>query len=278
MTTTFATTPEGQQYAGSPLVRVQRTLVSFIQGLFAQCPPGAYHWQSPSERGAQDTDDSEIWIGGESPVNPEQVGKRPAITVARGAAAFQGIGLGDQAFVDLRTGAVARMDMMPVTFSVFVLSRYPVEAEDLGWFVLRHIWSLRDEIMKGNENILYVGNRPSLSPATPAGGLIGGPDTEHNWVAVGITLPVYLQYSSTTMPLNKRILSGMTVTGRQVSEKAPKKTSAFQGTAVFQPELSRGSSLSINNPLISTEASSLPQKDTSDAQCKELLRVQVKSS
>ena len=194
--------------ANSPFLQLTRTLVGFIQGLFAQCPPGSYHWAPDSEEGG-----SEIFIGSDTPIDPEVIGARPAITVTRGPGAFQGVGIGDIAYSDIRTGAQVRMDILPVTASINVLSRIPIEADELAWFVTRHIWSLRDKIVRENSGIMYLGNRPSVSAVSPAGSLVG-PDTEHNWVVVGVSLPAYLQYSATTMPLNTGTLAGISVVGK----------------------------------------------------------------
>lgn len=274
-------TPEGQpgEDGSSPLVRVQRVMVSFIRGLFAQCPPGAYHWD-PETLSNPLQEGSELWIGTESPVDPEIVARRPAIVVGRGPAAFHGIGLGDQAYTDLATGAHVKMDMIPTTISINVLSRVPMEAEELAWFVIKHIWNLRDELMRGNSFILYMGQRPSLPPPSPAGSLVGGPETEHNTVTVSMTMPVYLQHMEVAMPLNKEVLRNFEVV-MVVTANGPRQRlrprRALSGTAVLQPDPGRA----VTRPaslVLSTEApATLPQTGSDEAQSSEPLTVRFKT-
>ncbi len=213
MTYTFAQTPEGQpsDVGSSPMLRLQRVIVGFIRGLFAQCPAGSYHWETTNSS-SQDQEGSEIWIGTEGPIDPEIVAKRPAVVVGRGPAAFQGVGIGDIAYVDQATGANVRMDMIPTTLNVNVLSKTSVEAEELAWFIAKHMWVLRNEILRDNSFILYTGQRPQLSPPSPAGSLVQGPHSDSDWIAVTVSMPVYLQHMEVAMPLNKKILAGITTT------------------------------------------------------------------
>lgn len=257
MTAIHETTPEGQpsEEGSSPLVRLQRVAIKFVRELFQDCPPGAYHWE-PS-KGSQDQEGSEIWIGGEYPVNPSHVGKRPAVVVGRGPAAFQGIGIGDQAFFDQTTGGFVKMDMMPVTLTVSVLSKVATEAEELGFFIMKYMWSLRAEMMKGNNFIMYMGQRPSISPPTPPGALLGGPQADSDWVAVTVSFPVFLQHMEVVVPLNKPILQEVTFTATVERPTPPTPMSAFLGTSAV--------------------GAALPQTDSSEAQSAELLTVHFKT-
>lgn len=272
MTAITPTAPElqpGGDWTGSPFVQVQRVLVGFIQGLHAQCPVGGYRWM-PS-RGDQDDVGSEVWIGKDNPINTRVVGDRPAITVLRGPGSFQGVGIGDRAFVDNRTGGEVKMDILPVTLTVNVLSRVPLEADELAWFEAKHIWALREEIMRGQEGIMYLGNRLSVSPPTPAGSLVG-PDTEHNWVVCSVMIPAYLQTSMTKIPLNKRVISGFDarMTVRRPSE-SPESVVPLQGTAVWQPK-ARGHSASSDPAEIGPPP---PQEGQDERQSTEPLEVRI---
>jgi hypothetical protein len=225
-----------EDWTGSPFLHLKRVLVKFLKGLHAQCPVGAYRWDPDSEGSAEQVG-SEVWIGMDAPINPQIVGDRPAITVLRGPGSFQGIGIGDNAFSDLRTGGQVLMDILPVTVTVNVLSRVPLEAEGLSWFGGKHIWALREVIMKGEAGIMFLGNRPNFSPPTPAGSLVG-PDVEHNWVVCSVMFPCYLQTSVTRVPLNKPAVSGfgVTMTAGKTPSK-PKVPVLKQGTAVLQPKI-----------------------------------------
>lgn len=212
MTEIFGQTPEGQpdEERRSPLVKLQEVFVTFIRGLFAECPRGAYHWEAASGT-SQDQEGSDIWVGTEYPINPEITGSKPSVVVARGSAAFHGIGLGDMAFFDINTGSVVKMDMIPTTLTINVLSRAKFEAEELAWFVAVHIWTLRSEIIKGNDFILYTGQRPQIGAPSAPGTLMTGPQSEEDWVVVTISMPVYLQHMTVKSPLNKRVLKDVRV-------------------------------------------------------------------
>lgn len=280
---TLPITPEGQpdDSGTSPLIMIQTVFVSFIRGLFAQIPIGGpYHWETPSEDHSLDQEGSSIWIGTDTPVSPEIVGMRPAITISRGAAAFHGLGLGDRAFIDWQTGGVSKMDMLPTTISINVLSRMPFEAEQLAWFVGKHIWNLRDELLRGNVFALYLGNRPSFSPPTPAGSLIAGPETEHNWSCVNISFPVYLQHMEVAVPLNRPVLGEVIVVATaQGPRQRVRRRVPLQGTAVLQPEQTRAERAGrTTTPTSAAEASgSLPQSGSDEAQSTLPLTVQIKT-
>lgn len=281
MSSVTAQTPEGGtgEEGESPLVRVQRVMVDFVRGLFAQLPKGAYRWE-PETASNPLQEGSDIWIGTEAPVQPEIVAKRPAVIIGRGPAAFHGVGLGDQAFTDLATGAQVKMDMLPTTVTINVLSRIPFEAEQLAWFVAKHVWNLRDELLRGKTFILYMGQRPSFSPPSPAGSLVAGPDTEHNISAVSVSFPTYLQHMEVAMPLNKPVLKEfdvVMVVGANGPRQRLRPRRALHGTAVFQPQPAR-TPAPPTNTVLSTEASaSLPQTGPDEAQSAEPLTVRIKT-
>jgi hypothetical protein len=197
---------------------------------------------SPDQKG------SEIFISADTPIEAdEHVGQRPAITVLRSTAAFQGIGIGDRSYVDWRTGAHHKMDIIPTTLNINVLSRISLEAENLAWFVGSHIWILRESLVRGQSGLLYMGNRPTFSAPSPAGSLVT-PDTEHNWVVVSVSFPVYLQHSMSALPLGDGLSSGiveeieatMTTLGSgpgSGSPENPEPTVPLQGSAVQQAEI-----------------------------------------
>lgn len=188
-----------------PTVRATRHILSFVKWRFSLAPVGTYHWEP-----ADDTPDqkgSEIFIGSDTPITTQYVGKRPAITVMRSQAAFQGIGQGDVLSADLRTGGRTYMDLIPTTIVIHVLSRIPVVAERLAWFVQNEIFTLRAEIVKTEPCILYLGARTGMSPPSPAGTLVDTP--EPGWTCVTLALPTFLQHASEKSPLNKKIVKGM---------------------------------------------------------------------
>ena len=270
-------TPDGvDPWRVNPLIHIVRHTVSFIKGLYAQCPEGAYRWDpatddSPAQGG------SEIFIASDTPIDTkEYVGFRPAITVVRGPAAFRGIGLNDQAYVDLSTGAVSKMDIIPTTIFINVLSRIPYEAEQLAWFTGSNLWNLRSVFMKNQSGILFMGNRPTYNSVSPAGSLVV-PDTEHNWVTASVSFPVYLQHSAHRMPLHCGPGTGIvqeveTVASvvRPEQTETPEARIPLQGSAVMQPQ--------VQPPTVST-GTSLPSNTANEVQSsdEEPLTVTIKS-
>lgn len=195
--------PEGWEGAPSRLVR---HVLAFIKDVFSYCPAGAYQWK-PETEASPDQTGSEIFIAADTPLKVEVVGQRPAVTVMRSTASYRGVGIGDQAFVDISTGAQAKMDIVPTNIVVHVLSRFPLETEHLSGFLNAHIWGLRGQLIRSMPGLLYMGQRPSIGAPSPAGALIRG-DTEHNWCVVTMTYPAYLQEVVHTYPLNNPILKG----------------------------------------------------------------------
>lgn len=183
-------------------------------------PAGAYQWRDGEG-------DSEIWISGDTPLNPEVVGQRPAVTCKRGDMGFAGLGIGDVAFNDLHTGAMAYMDMKSTVVMIHVLSRIDVEADRLAHVVSHWIRAYRRPLVKASKgNILSVGQRISISPPSPPGSLIAESANSSAWSRSSVAVPVYLQHVDHIYPLNKTIFQGVTTTVRTREEVEPADSSA----------------------------------------------------
>jgi hypothetical protein len=212
MSANSATTPEAPTVGRDlypPTYQVIRTFVSFLKWRFSKLPPGAYQWK-PETESSPDQAGSEVFISADTPIKPQQVGARPAVTVLRSVATFQGVGIGDWAYTDLQTGAMVKMDLIPTNVMINVLSKLPVEADRLAWFCAEQIWTMREEIVKSDPTILYTGARPSISAPTAAGQLVDSTDFE--WCVVVVSFPCYLQHSTSKLPLNKTILKDIKTT------------------------------------------------------------------
>lgn len=210
-------------------VSITRHLVDFLQWRFSKHPPGAYMFTGHGP-------DSEIYISADTPIDPEVVGMRPAITVLRSHAAYQGVGIGDVAYTDLRTGAKVYMDLMPTTMLVNVLSKLPVEADRLAAYVAKQIRGFRDALTASLPELLNIGQRIGISPPSPAGSLVAGDSPDFEWTVVVISVPTFLQTVQTTLPLNKPILNHVRVTGTTAARPATVNPIVpLQGTAVAQP-------------------------------------------
>jgi hypothetical protein len=182
-----------------PTVRVVRHLLSFLQWRFSLLPRGAYHWE-PEGEDSPDGQESEIYIAGDTPLPARAVGERPAVTVLRSQLAFQGIGIGDMAHHDLSTGGKSYSDLLPTTLAVNVLSRLPMVAERLAWFVQEQIFTLREDIIREEKCIIWMGQRTTITPPSPAGALVDS--QESDWIAVAIYLPMFLQHRTSFTPIN----------------------------------------------------------------------------
>lgn len=183
--------------------RAARHVIDFLRWIFSGLPAGSYHFDVDAQD--KGTDGSEIYIAYESPVDPVKVGARPAICASVGALSFSGLGIGDTAYVDWATGAKTRMDLIPTTLGISVLTTKSVEATKLAWFCVEQIWMYREEIVKTEDSLHYLGARPVISTPSAPGSLMV-PSTEEEWVACTAQFPMYVTHCATTLPMNKRIL------------------------------------------------------------------------
>lgn len=191
-----------------PQLKAVRHFISFLRWRFSKAPAGAFHWDEATEH-TPDQKGSEIYISGDTPLPSKFVNGRPAITVLRSQMQFQGTGIGDLAFHDLRNDAKARMDLIPTTIAINVLATLPVTAERLAMFCHDQIFALRETIVKTEKCILYTGARGTIGAPSPAGMLIDAPDPVYT--VVPVYFPTYLQHVVHSMPLNKTILGGIEV-------------------------------------------------------------------
>lgn len=193
-----------------PPVRAVRHLVGFLQWRFSLLPVGAYHWAPEEETSPEGVKSSEIYIAGDTPLPTRDVGDRPAITVLRSQLAFQGVGIGDTMFHNLQTGGKTLADLIPTTFCINVLSRMPMVVERLAWFVYDQIFTLREDIVRTEKSIVMLGPRVTMTPPSPAGALVDA--TEPDWTVVALYLPVYLQHTSSFLPINVPVVEKIDVT------------------------------------------------------------------
>lgn len=275
MSAATPTTPEGPIVGRgkfSPLFDVVRHFVGFLKWRFSMAPEGSYRYvEMPG--GAPEEKSTEIFIGADTPVRTQTVGKRPAITIMRSQAVMAGIGIGDKAFTDLATGAKVRMDMIPTNIMINCLSREPVEAEGIAWFVRREISAFRDEICKESQGlILYTGSKMMMGPPSPAGSLVDA--SEFDWSVVVVGIPTYLQIQDTMFPLNKKIVrqvnTTLTTTSGTESDR-PEAVDLLQGSSVAQP----------NQSPVDRDAAvrggPLPQTGQDEAQSSEPLTVEIQT-
>src|SRR5580658_2220084 len=195
---------EGDDFRNSPLEHVRTLFVRFIQGLFHAAPPGAYHWEADNEL-------SQIRISDENPVKTEDCGKRPAITVTRGPAAFYTMGMGDMIDYDPRTGKEVKGVMVPGTMTINCCSRVDLECDRLAWIVAEQLWMNRELLI--HMGFFEVGRQPTFGAPSPAGSIVIG-DNADEWYVTSVTCPFQFTRTSSATPLGHRIVRGIEVAMR----------------------------------------------------------------
>lgn len=208
----YPTIPESFMGAGlyPPTYEVQRHLVDFLRWRFSKLPVGAYHW-NPENAESPDQSGSEVFITTENPISVAKVGARPAITLSRGPAQAQGYGLGNVLTVDLASGKQGKLDLLPSTVLVNVVSQVAVEAERLAFFCFQQIFAMREAVVRSLPCLLSIGSNMSLSPPMGAGTLIDPVGGTPKWHVVSVNVPVFLQVATSAEPLNRGVITGVSV-------------------------------------------------------------------
>jgi hypothetical protein len=247
-----------------PTFTLVRHIVDFLQWQFSKLPVGAYRF-SLNDDGAVDQH-SEIHISADFPINPTHANQRPAITVFRSGAIFQGLSIGDLGYHNTMSGAKMLTDIVPTTLMVGVLSRAPVEAEALAWFVQRQISAYREAITKTLPGLIKFGGNVSLSPPSPPGAMVAG--GQENWTAVIASFPAYLSSKVISTPLNRPIVNqfGLTMTTTQEPQTPAPAVVPLQGTAVMQPA-----------PIVLAPGAALPQPTSSEAESTSPISVKIEA-
>lgn len=211
----------------SPWVRATRTIVTFLQWRFSLSTKGNYKW-SPHSGNAAGTSGqlSEIFIGASLPIDPEEVGRRPAITVQRGPGSYQGVGIGDRAVYDVSIEDRVYLDLLPCTMNIHVLSRIPMEAEGLAFFVDTQIRGHRMDIMAKCKDIHSFGARASFTPPTGAGSLVSGA-SDVEWTAVTLSYPTYLSSRIQVQRKNLQYAEGIHLGLKVGGSKEPNEREAL---------------------------------------------------
>jgi hypothetical protein len=186
-------------FASNPLTYVKEAFLRFLQGLFAQAPKGTYHWDSDQKL-------SEIYLTDESPVNAEQVGTRPAITLARTQVSLQSLGFDDMMSYNGQTGQKQKTVLIPGNAVLGVVSRNSVEVEQIAWVCTEHIWLLRDTLMKFG--FFDVGRNITIGAVSPAGKVVAQ-DGGKGWYIVNVVCPFHLYRTSQFYPLNQTIVKNI---------------------------------------------------------------------
>ncbi len=172
--------------------------VSFIQGLFNAAPTGHYHWEP--------TEDSEIFVSDENPINAERIGARPAITVTRGPVQAHSLGFDDMEDYSFASGAKTKSMLIPGVMTIHCCSRSDLECERLAWVIFEQIWANREILLQSG--LFEVGRGGVVGAPSPAGSIVQN-DNGAEFYVVSVTSPFQFNRSVRTTPLGKKIVKGI---------------------------------------------------------------------
>lgn len=182
-----------------PLYHFTRIYVLFLQGLFKQFAEGSYKW-------SDDDHLTEIVLTDQCPIPRDRIEQRPAIVAMRGPAQFANMTLDQMRTVDSRTGAKERTDLVSCTMSLNCIAKMGVEAQRIGWIVMRHLRDFR--VMLQRAGFHQLGDNLSMGPESPPGTIISGEgDTEA--VMVTVYSPFFFQWTEKVTPLYAPLAQGI---------------------------------------------------------------------
>jgi hypothetical protein len=170
---------------------VRVLLLSFVQGLYAEAPPGCYRWNPDDEK-------SEIIIRDESPLRVERVGARPAISLTMGSIQFYNLGLDDMFTFDVSTGRKVKVVLIPGVVSLNCCSRVQIEAQNIACTVDEHIWLLRELLLK--QGFFEIGRNIQVGPPSSPGSVVAG-DEGDEWYVSTVNVPFQFGRKSAFTPL-----------------------------------------------------------------------------
>lgn len=172
--------------------------VTFLQGLFNAAPPGSYHWEP--------TEDSEIFITDENPINAERIGSRPGISVQRNPVQMHSLGFDDMENYSFDTGAKTKSILVPGTMTIHCLSRKDLECDRIAWVVFEQLWANREILMQAG--LFEVGRGSVVGAPSPAGSIVSN-DSGDEFYVVSVTSPFQFNRTTKVTPLGKQIVRGI---------------------------------------------------------------------
>lgn len=184
--------PDAPAYGDEPLDYHTRAYLVFLQGLFKQMQPGSWKWSDDEKL-------SEISITADAPFPRTRVEQRPAIVVMRGPAQYANMSLDNVRSVDWKTGRKERTDLVSCTMSLIVVAKLDVEAQKIGWIMMRHIRSFK-EMLQRYGRMHKIGDEISISPPTPPVGSVISGEGDEEFVMVTVQSPFYFQWTERVEP------------------------------------------------------------------------------
>lgn len=192
--------PHSKGLGEDPLTHFTRVYLLFLQGLFNQFPygQGCFHWSNSD-------DDTEIAITDQAPIPRDRIEQRPAIVTMRGPAQFANITLDQLKELDFKTGQRKHTDLMACTMSINCIAKNGIEAQRIGWIVMRHIRVFK-RLLQRQGGFHQVGEQLSVGPESPPGALVS-PEPDPSTVKVTVHSPFFFQWNETITPTNARVVT-----------------------------------------------------------------------
>lgn len=218
--------PQPQGVGEDPLTHYTRVFVRFLQVLFETFEKGAYHFDL-------DEKSSDITISDQATIKKEEVEKRPAILVARGALSLTNISMdqfsgpilqkdaqGKTFFkpnLDAKSGARRHTDLSSCVMTYNCISKEGLEAQRIAWICGYFTRALKRTLMK--TGIHRVGEEIQFGAESSPGAIVQ-PDS-NEIVMVSVSVPFYFQDSWSVEPVDKLLLKHVEVALRSGSDTPP---------------------------------------------------------
>jgi hypothetical protein len=189
---------EAQGIGEEPLFYFTRVYLLFLQGLFGDMEPGSYKWSSDEKL-------TEISITDQAAIPKDRIGQRPHIVTMRGPAQYARLSLDQMLYVDPRTGAKTRSDLVACTMTLNCIAKNGVEAQRIAWQVMRGLRSFKEMIQREGK-MHMIGEDVSIGPESPPGAMVAG-EADPECVMVTVHSPFFFQWKETVTPLDGQRLS-----------------------------------------------------------------------
>lgn len=189
-------------FAASPFTHMLRVYAHYIQNLFKQ--PNQFDFNF-----SEDQEQTDIIIRMGNSINAEVLERKPAVLIHRSAFVFPQQTHADMQSRNLKTGEIVREAILSGSAFFTVITRAEDVADDLAWFIVEHIWLLKD--IEGGE-IFFGSANFNITPPSPPQGLVQGDMTD--LVAVQVSFPVRMLKKSSVAPLTQRAMNALALTLR----------------------------------------------------------------
>ena len=107
----------------------------------------------------------------------------------------------------MKTGEREHTDLVACTMSINCIAKNGIEAQRLGWTVMRHIRTFK-RLLQRNGQFHRVGEQLSVGPETPPGALVS-PEPDPTTVMVTVHSPFFFQWNEKVTPTNAQTVNGI---------------------------------------------------------------------